>query len=773
MKVVLSWLREFAPTDLDADELAELLTAQGVQVERHRTSVGRPGGRGRGPGARGQRPPDSDKLCVARGRRTARASRVVVRRAEHGGRRPRALGPARGAGPGAARAAGAAEAPRRDLATDAVLAPRARHRRRPRGHPGAQRRRRRDRDRISRPRFGLDDAVLDIEVEPNRPDFLSVFGVAREVSAATGVPLIEPAPISSETEEEASSIATVAIEADRSAVPATSPASSAGVDAAGVPLRVQARLTASGMRPVSAVVDATNYVMLELGQPLHGFDMDRLAGPASWSAMPTDGERITTLDDVERELTPDDLLICDLEKPVAIGGVMGGATSEVSETTTDRSCWRARYFTRTGVLRTARRLDLHSEAVASVRTRHRPRGARARRGPSAGLIAAWAGRRRAPGRRRGRDRRPSGAGSRCDRRAPRCCSATRFRPPTPSRRLRRGSGLAHREQDDLVEVEVPGLPRGPRARGRPHRRGRPDRRGMTGSARRCSRRRQAGGVPEGYRFRQRIRDASGPGGAAGRPSAAVRLGRRSRAHRRHGCRSPWRTRSRPTTRSCARGCCPDCCARSRGTRLAARSPCALFETGIVFRLGDPVEERRAGGWALCGPASQGWSGDRRDFDVLDASGVLEAAHGRARDRGLVAGRGRRAARSIPGRSAAVLVGGERAGVVGEIHPADRRRAGARRPGCGRRVGGRGACSPRPSKEFVVRGRAPVPARSPRPGVRGGRGRRRRGGPARAARTPPATCWRAACSSTSSAGARCPRAPRASRSPSTSGRPTAP
>ena len=320
--------------------------------------------------------------------------------------------------------------------------------------------------------FGLDDAVLDIEVEPNRPDFLSVFGVAREVSAATGVPLIEPAIDLEETEEEASSIATVRIEAAE-ACPRYVARIIRGVDASGdSPLRVQARLTASGMRPVSAVVDATNYTMLELGQPLHGFDMDRLAGPGIVVRHATEGERITTLDDVERTLTPEDLLICDLEKPVAIGGVMGGATSEVSEATT-QVLLESAYFTRTGVLRSARRLDLHSEAAHRFERGTDPEGLERAAARCAGLIAAWAGGRRRTGPRRG----GIGAGAslgldatlaRLDAarlRGPHVRRRRGVRPP-PTRPP--GAGRPRRGRSA-------GLPRGHRPRGRPHRRGGADR----------------------------------------------------------------------------------------------------------------------------------------------------------------------------------------------------------------------------------------------------------------------------------------------------------
>ena len=101
------------------------------------------------------------------------------------------------------------------------------------------------------------------------------------------------------------------------------------------PIAVQARLFAAGMRPISAVVDATNYAMLELGQPLHPFDLALLKGPGIVVRRARAGETLVTLDGVERTFTDDDLLICDAERPVAVAGVMGGELAEVSEQTSD------------------------------------------------------------------------------------------------------------------------------------------------------------------------------------------------------------------------------------------------------------------------------------------------------------------------------------------------------------------------------------------------------------------------------------------------------
>ena len=152
----------------------------------------------------------------------------------------------------------------------------------------------------------------------------------------------------------------------------------------------------------SNVVDATNYTMLELGQPLHGFDMDLLAGPGIVVRRASEGERLTTLDDVERVLSDEDLLICDLEKPVAIAGVMGGASSEVSDETTDVLLESA-YFTRDG-----RPADRAGGSTCTARPRTAssaapiPEGLERAATRCAKLIVEWAGGTVAP---RGRRRR--------------------------------------------------------------------------------------------------------------------------------------------------------------------------------------------------------------------------------------------------------------------------------------------------------------------------------------------------------------------------------
>jgi phenylalanyl-tRNA synthetase beta chain len=209
----------------------------------------------------------------------------------------------------------------------------------------------------------LAEPVLEIEVTPNRVDCFGVFGVAREVHAISGAPLA-PEPWAGDApatgEGQASDYASVTVE-----VPALCPRFTArvftDVTVGPSPLWLQARLAAAGQRSINNVVDITNYVMLLTAQPLHAFDLDRVAGGALTVRTATEGERMTTLDGVERYLDAETVLVCDSDGPSGIAGIMGGQISEVSEQTTrvllEVACWNG-----TNILRTSRQLGLRSEA---------------------------------------------------------------------------------------------------------------------------------------------------------------------------------------------------------------------------------------------------------------------------------------------------------------------------------------------------------------------------------------------------------------------------
>ncbi len=185
----------------------------------------------------------------------------------------------------------------------------------------------------------LGDVILDLDVTPNRPDCLSVIGIAREIAALTGETLRMPRLDYVETGEPIDSLASVRID-EPALCPRYCASLISGVTIGPSPLWLQERLKACGMRPINNVVDVTNYVMLEYGQPLHAFDYDGLEGRQIIVRRAHDSEKIVTLDGSERTLDPDVLVIADKERAVAVAGVMGGLDSEVTGRTT--SCYSSR-----------------------------------------------------------------------------------------------------------------------------------------------------------------------------------------------------------------------------------------------------------------------------------------------------------------------------------------------------------------------------------------------------------------------------------------------
>jgi phenylalanyl-tRNA synthetase beta chain len=664
MKVVLSWLREFCPTDLGADELAERLTAQGVKVE----SIGRPWERLTGVVVARvldvRDHPNSDKLCLVR---------VSTGSAEHGvvvGVRnmlPGDLVPY--APPGATvpvlpdplgvrqlrgeRSEGMLCSPR-ELAISAdhggilVLPPDV-----PLGTDFAR-------------AFGLDDAVLDIEVKSNRPDLLSVVGVAREAAAATGVPFSPPDASVSEGEPKAADAATVEV-LDLERCPRYLARVIRGTSIRPSPIRVQARLTATGMRPISTVVDATNYVMLEMGQPMHPFDLELLAGPGIVVRRAGDAEPLVTLDDVERTLCDEDLVIADLERVVGIAGVMGSAAAEVSPRTADVLLESA-HFAPTGVLRTSRRLDLSTEASVRFGRGTDPEAVGAAAARAARLMIEWGGGTVLTG--------AVDVGSQPERRR------VRFRPARAAAVLgyqvhpdeasdafeRLGIPVAlvgeeietivpsHRWdlriEEDLIE-EVARI------------------RGYDALPETLPPVRQAGGVPDTYAFRGRVRDA------------LVRAGLREAISYSFASEQDLELLGDPPARAVRvsnplsadqaflRTSLVPGLIRAMRTNLSRYvRGAALFEVGRVFGLPDagaePVETERVG-FVLGGEIVTVVPGERRIVDFFDAKGALE---------GLMAALSVRSWRLAepapppwhPGRSAVIRVGDRFAGTIGEILP---------------------------------------------------------------------------------------------------------
>jgi phenylalanyl-tRNA synthetase beta chain len=205
------------------------------------------------------------------------------------------------------------------------------------------------------------DTVLDIAITPNRGDCLSILGLAREIAALFDVRLHAPRlrPVKSPKSLAAN---TLSVENNASELcPRYAALPMEKIKIGPSPVLIRRRLELCGMRSLNNVVDVTNYVMIELGQPLHAFDLDRIAGGKIVVRRAGDDREFETLDNVKRTLDPADLMIADGEKPLALAGVMGGLNSEVSDSTT-RIALESAYFEPITIARTARRLGLRSEA---------------------------------------------------------------------------------------------------------------------------------------------------------------------------------------------------------------------------------------------------------------------------------------------------------------------------------------------------------------------------------------------------------------------------
>jgi phenylalanyl-tRNA synthetase beta chain len=213
----------------------------------------------------------------------------------------------------------------------------------------------------ARPYLGLDDIVVDVEITPDRGYQMSVRGVARELAHAFGVSYRDPglAKAPKGTKQPAWPVTVVdQVGCDRFAARLVT-----GVDpSAPAPEWMQRRLTTAGIRVLGLAIDITNYVMLELGQPMHAFDSDRITGELVVRRA-TEGEKLTTLDGVVRTLSAEDMVICDDTGPVSLAAVMGGETSEVIPGTTTNVLFEAAHWDPTMVGRTARRHKLFSEAA--------------------------------------------------------------------------------------------------------------------------------------------------------------------------------------------------------------------------------------------------------------------------------------------------------------------------------------------------------------------------------------------------------------------------
>jgi len=206
----------------------------------------------------------------------------------------------------------------------------------------------------------LGDIIFDLDITPNRPDCLSIIGIAREIAALTDESVHLPQIGYEEMEKPIDSLISVAI-IEPDLCPRYCASLLIGIEVASSPGWLQERLRSYGMRPINNVVDVSNYVMLEHGQPLHAFDYHKLKGKQIVVRRAKSGETIITLDGIERTLTQDTLVIADEENSVAIAGLMGGLNTEVDVTTTAILLESAN-FNRSTIRRGANHLNLQSEA---------------------------------------------------------------------------------------------------------------------------------------------------------------------------------------------------------------------------------------------------------------------------------------------------------------------------------------------------------------------------------------------------------------------------
>ncbi|MEA2493419.1 MAG: phenylalanyl-tRNA synthetase beta chain, partial [Thermoleophilaceae bacterium] len=241
------------------------------------------------------------------------------------------------------------------------------------------------------------DEVLELEITPNRPDCLAVFGVAREVHAITGNELAEDpsdADIEGTGADTAEDHCTVEIDPDICLRFTARVFEDVTIGPS--PLWLKQRLTAAGQRPINNVVDVTNYVMLLTGQPLHAFDLDEVRGKKIIVRRAEPGERMRTLDGMEREFDQSMALVCDAEGPSGIAGIMGGEISEVSEKTT-RVLMEAATWVGPNILESSKTLQLRTEASGRFEKQLHPELGMAAQRLAARLMVELCGARLVPG----------------------------------------------------------------------------------------------------------------------------------------------------------------------------------------------------------------------------------------------------------------------------------------------------------------------------------------------------------------------------------------
>ncbi len=357
MKVSLSWLKDYIPINLDAADLAEALTMAGLEVDSvadryaylNSVVVGRV--------VEVDRHPNADKLVVCRVDAGDRMSSVVCGAPNV---EPGML--ASLAKPGTVFPDGSQlnKSVIRGISSEGMLCSDA--------ELGlgidssrimALEASLKVGDRLA-DALALHDVVFEFDLTPNRPDCLSVIGIAREIAAIQKTPVKYPDYSIEDQNDTIHGATSVKIEA-----PDHCPRYSArlveNVTVKASPFWLQDRLLSVGLRPINNIVDITNFVMMETGQPLHGFDFDFLAENRIVVRTAAEGETFTTLDEKERRLGAEMLMICDGAKPVGVGGVMGGLNSEI-EATTSRVLIEGAYFNPVSIRRTSKKLGLGTDA---------------------------------------------------------------------------------------------------------------------------------------------------------------------------------------------------------------------------------------------------------------------------------------------------------------------------------------------------------------------------------------------------------------------------
>ena len=397
MRVPVGWLREYCDPGTSADEIADVLTMAGDKLERlHRVGVGDPAEFVVGKVLSAEQHPDADRLTVCSVDIGAGEPSTIVCGAPNvaAGQtvavaRPGAIMPD-GTKLGEAKLRGVRSSGM-ILAEDEVgigvdhdgtmvlddsL---------PVGAPLSE-------------HLPIVDDVLEIEVTPNRPDEMAVYGVARDLHAVTAAPLAED-PTARDAEpsgdDKAEDHATVEIAHPEICLRFTARVFE-DVKIGPSPLWLKQRLMAAGQRPISNVVDITNYVMLASGQPLHAFDLDKVRGRHIIVRRAHEGETMTTLDGVERTFSSEMALVCDEEGPSGIAGVMGGLISEVSDETT-RVLMEAATWVGPNIMRTSKALGLRTEASARFEKQLHPEQGMGAQRLAARLMVELCGARMVPG----------------------------------------------------------------------------------------------------------------------------------------------------------------------------------------------------------------------------------------------------------------------------------------------------------------------------------------------------------------------------------------